>query len=185
MEKPYFRDRCVAGPLPACAEVAARVISLPLFDSMTHDEVEYVAQNVHEVLGVSETTSDDRCPPSSGPAPLVDPGPTSWRLLLGPHKMTEGWRFPLRRNARAIRLRRWANPSTSSPSRTDAEQRPAREHIARPVEERTRSMGIRRDNILGRCKFEVICHRTQRCYQSPTSGSGIPTAPENSMPAVH
>ncbi|HTZ59274.1 MAG TPA: DegT/DnrJ/EryC1/StrS family aminotransferase [Acidobacteriaceae bacterium] len=51
MEQPYFRDRCVAGPLPVCDEVAARMISLPLFDGMTRDEVEYVAQNVHEVLG--------------------------------------------------------------------------------------------------------------------------------------
>lgn len=62
MEQPYFRDRCVAGPLPVCDEVAARMISLPLFDTMTHDEVEYVAQNVHEVLVVGETTGDHRNP---------------------------------------------------------------------------------------------------------------------------
>jgi dTDP-4-amino-4,6-dideoxygalactose transaminase len=59
MEQPYFRDRCVAGPLPVCEDVAARVISLPLFDRMTHDEVEYVAKNLREVLGVSEMASDD------------------------------------------------------------------------------------------------------------------------------
>jgi hypothetical protein len=37
--------------------------------------------------------------PSSEPAPLADPGPISWRLLLDRRKMAEGWRFPLRRNA--------------------------------------------------------------------------------------
>jgi dTDP-4-amino-4,6-dideoxygalactose transaminase len=58
MEQPYFRDRCMAGPLPVCEDVAARVVSLPLFDSMTHDEVRYVVQNVREVLGMGQTIND-------------------------------------------------------------------------------------------------------------------------------
>ena len=118
----------------------------------------------------------------------MDPGPISWRLLLDCHKMAEGQRGGgslCGVTPPAIHLRRWTNPSASSPSRTDAEQRPAREHVARPVEERTWSTGVGADNILGRCKFEVIAAGTQRCYQSPTSGSGISTAPVNSMLAAH
>ena len=59
MEQSYFRERCVAGPLLVCDDVAARMISLPLFDTMTHEEVEYVAQRVHEVLAVSEAAAGD------------------------------------------------------------------------------------------------------------------------------
>jgi dTDP-4-amino-4,6-dideoxygalactose transaminase len=50
MEQPYFRDRSIAGALPVTEYVAARMISLPLFDSMTHEEVAYVAQHLREVL---------------------------------------------------------------------------------------------------------------------------------------
>jgi dTDP-4-amino-4,6-dideoxygalactose transaminase len=53
-EQPYFRNVCVAGPLPVCDDVSARVISLPLFDTMTHDEVEQVAACLRTAIGATE-----------------------------------------------------------------------------------------------------------------------------------
>jgi dTDP-4-amino-4,6-dideoxygalactose transaminase len=53
MEQPYFQKTCVAGPLPVCDDVSARMISLPLFDTMTHDEVDYVSQSLNTVMGVT------------------------------------------------------------------------------------------------------------------------------------
>jgi dTDP-4-amino-4,6-dideoxygalactose transaminase len=51
MEQPYFQKTCVAGPLPVCDDISARMMSLPLYDSMTHDEVDYVVSNLRELLG--------------------------------------------------------------------------------------------------------------------------------------
>jgi dTDP-4-amino-4,6-dideoxygalactose transaminase len=59
MEQPYFRDRCVTGPLPVCDDVSGRMMSLPLFDTMVHDEVEQVAENLHELIGASEPASEE------------------------------------------------------------------------------------------------------------------------------
>ncbi len=42
-EQPYFQKTCTAGPMPVSDDVSARVISLPLFDTMTHHEVDQVA----------------------------------------------------------------------------------------------------------------------------------------------
>jgi dTDP-4-amino-4,6-dideoxygalactose transaminase len=53
IEQPYFRDRSVAGPMPVCNDVAARIISLPLSDQMTEDEVRFVARSLREVLLVA------------------------------------------------------------------------------------------------------------------------------------
>ena len=53
-EQPYFQKVCVAGPLSVCDDVSARMISLPLFDTMTHHEVDQVAECLHAVLGVTE-----------------------------------------------------------------------------------------------------------------------------------
>jgi dTDP-4-amino-4,6-dideoxygalactose transaminase len=53
MEQPYFQKVCVGGPLPVCDEVSARMISLPLFDSMTPDEVDQVAEGLHTLIGVT------------------------------------------------------------------------------------------------------------------------------------
>ena len=50
MEQPYLKERCVAGPIPVCGSVAARIISLPLFDAMTHDEVEQVAECLRRAI---------------------------------------------------------------------------------------------------------------------------------------
>jgi dTDP-4-amino-4,6-dideoxygalactose transaminase len=57
MEQPYFQKTCVAGPLSVCDDVSARMISLPLFDTMTHSEVDYVAECLNTLMGV---TAQDR-----------------------------------------------------------------------------------------------------------------------------
>jgi dTDP-4-amino-4,6-dideoxygalactose transaminase len=44
MEQPYFQKVCVAGAIPVCEDVSARMMSLPLFDTMTHHEVDQVAE---------------------------------------------------------------------------------------------------------------------------------------------
>ncbi len=50
MEQPYFQKVCVAGPIPVCDDVSARMMSLPLFDTMTHDEVDQVAERLHALI---------------------------------------------------------------------------------------------------------------------------------------
>ena len=37
MEQPYFQRVCVGGPMPVCDDVSARMMSLPLFDTMSND----------------------------------------------------------------------------------------------------------------------------------------------------
>jgi dTDP-4-amino-4,6-dideoxygalactose transaminase len=54
LEQPYFQKICVASPMPVCDDVSARMISLPLFDVMTHQEVAYVAECLHAVIGGME-----------------------------------------------------------------------------------------------------------------------------------
>ena len=53
MEQPYFQKTCVAGPIPVCDDVSARMISLPLFDTMTHAEVDHVVEMLNTVMGVT------------------------------------------------------------------------------------------------------------------------------------
>jgi dTDP-4-amino-4,6-dideoxygalactose transaminase len=53
MEQPYFQRTCVAGPLSVCDDVSARMISLPLFDTMTHAEVDYVVECLNTLMGVT------------------------------------------------------------------------------------------------------------------------------------
>jgi dTDP-4-amino-4,6-dideoxygalactose transaminase len=62
LEQPYFQKICVAGPMPVCDDVSARMISLPLFDVMTHDEVAYVAECLHAVIGGMEPATRWRKP---------------------------------------------------------------------------------------------------------------------------
>ncbi len=54
LEQPYFRKVCVGGPMPVCDDVSARVISLPLSDTMTHHEIDRVAACLHSLIGVRE-----------------------------------------------------------------------------------------------------------------------------------
>src|SRR6202046_615148 len=53
MEQPYFQKTCVAGPLSVCDDVSARMISLPLFDTMTLAEVDYVVECLNTLMGVT------------------------------------------------------------------------------------------------------------------------------------
>jgi dTDP-4-amino-4,6-dideoxygalactose transaminase len=50
MEQPYFQKACVAGPLSVCDDVSARMMSLPLFDTMTEHEVDQVTDCLHAVI---------------------------------------------------------------------------------------------------------------------------------------
>src|SRR6202789_4501676 len=47
MEQPYFQRVCVGGPMPVCDDVSARMMSLPLFDTMSNDEVDQVVACLH------------------------------------------------------------------------------------------------------------------------------------------
>jgi dTDP-4-amino-4,6-dideoxygalactose transaminase len=70
-EQPYFRKHSVAGPMPVCDDVSRRVISLPLFDAMTHDEVDQVTESLHTAIRVTEHWGNKRTPRSRRHAPLV------------------------------------------------------------------------------------------------------------------
>jgi dTDP-4-amino-4,6-dideoxygalactose transaminase len=60
LEQPYFKKTCVAGPMPVCDDVSARMISLPLFDTMTYQEVHQVAEALHSVMGLTPVKSRQR-----------------------------------------------------------------------------------------------------------------------------
>jgi hypothetical protein len=75
LEQPYFQKVCAGGPLPVCDDVSARMISLPLFNSMTHDEVDQVVASLHALIGVAEPGRRLRKPPRAAQqAPLVYAG---------------------------------------------------------------------------------------------------------------
>jgi dTDP-4-amino-4,6-dideoxygalactose transaminase len=70
-EQPYFQKTCVAGPLPVCDDVSARMMSLPLFDTMSPHEVDYVADCLNSLIGSEKQEQDWRIPShSQHPAPL-------------------------------------------------------------------------------------------------------------------
>jgi dTDP-4-amino-4,6-dideoxygalactose transaminase len=54
MEQPYFQKTCVAGPIPVCDDVSARMISLPLFDTMTHHEVDQVVKALQALIDTEQ-----------------------------------------------------------------------------------------------------------------------------------
>ncbi len=54
MEQPYFQKTSVAGPLPVSDDVSARMISLPLFDTMTFQEVSQVVEELRSVMGLNQ-----------------------------------------------------------------------------------------------------------------------------------
>jgi dTDP-4-amino-4,6-dideoxygalactose transaminase len=54
MEQPYFQKTSVAGPLPVSDDVSARMISLPLFDTMTYQEVSQVVEELRSVMGLNQ-----------------------------------------------------------------------------------------------------------------------------------
>jgi dTDP-4-amino-4,6-dideoxygalactose transaminase len=51
LEQPYFQKRCLAGPMPVCEDASARMISLPLFDTMTDREVDHVSECLNALIG--------------------------------------------------------------------------------------------------------------------------------------
>jgi hypothetical protein len=53
---------CVAGPMPVCDDVSARMISLPLFDTMTDHEVDYVAECLNALMGIRKPSRKWRKP---------------------------------------------------------------------------------------------------------------------------
>jgi dTDP-4-amino-4,6-dideoxygalactose transaminase len=62
LEQPYFQKMCVAGPMPACEDISARMISLPLFDTMTDHEVDQVAECLNALIGTRKHSSKWRKP---------------------------------------------------------------------------------------------------------------------------
>jgi dTDP-4-amino-4,6-dideoxygalactose transaminase len=71
MEQPYFQKTCVAGPMPVADDVSARMISLPLFDTMTHHEVDYVAEGLNTAMGVPARGNRWSKPSRSEHVPLI------------------------------------------------------------------------------------------------------------------
>ena len=65
LEQPYFRRVCVGGPVPVCDDISARILSLPLFDTMTHDEVQEVSRCLRSAVGVAEQSKKGRKPSRS------------------------------------------------------------------------------------------------------------------------
>ena len=74
MEQPYFQKVCVAGPIPVCDDVSARMISLPLFDAMTHHEVDQVAECLHALIDAEQGQTRRKPSRSEQPGPLVYEG---------------------------------------------------------------------------------------------------------------
>jgi dTDP-4-amino-4,6-dideoxygalactose transaminase len=71
MEQPYFQRVCVAGPLPVCDDVSARMMSLPLFDTMTEHEVDQVTERLHAVINAEQAGRWRKPSCSEQPVPLV------------------------------------------------------------------------------------------------------------------
>ena len=76
-EQPYFQKVCVGGPMPVADDVSARMISLPLYDAMTHEEVDEVVEGLRTVLGVAELSRRSRKPSFSEQQVSLVPGAMS------------------------------------------------------------------------------------------------------------
>jgi dTDP-4-amino-4,6-dideoxygalactose transaminase len=77
LEQPYFQRVCVGGPLPVCDDVSARILSLPLFDTMTLDEVEEVSKCLRSAVGVAQQRKKGRKPSRSDHDVQLVYGPVS------------------------------------------------------------------------------------------------------------
>jgi dTDP-4-amino-4,6-dideoxygalactose transaminase len=71
MEQPYFQKTCVAGPLPVCDDVSARMISLPLFDTMTHHEVDHVVASLQALIDAEQGSRRSKASRREQPKQLV------------------------------------------------------------------------------------------------------------------
>jgi dTDP-4-amino-4,6-dideoxygalactose transaminase len=76
LEQPYFRKVCAGGPLPVCDDVSARILSLPLFDTMTHHEVEEVSDRLRRAIDASQQRNNRKPSRSAHDSKLVY-GPVS------------------------------------------------------------------------------------------------------------
>jgi dTDP-4-amino-4,6-dideoxygalactose transaminase len=71
MEQPYFQKTCMAGPLPVCDDVSARMISLPLFDTMTHHEVDHVVASLQDLIDTEQGRRRSKASRKEQPKQLV------------------------------------------------------------------------------------------------------------------
>jgi dTDP-4-amino-4,6-dideoxygalactose transaminase len=55
-EQPYFAASCVSGSLPITSSISRRVMTLPMYDSMTAADVRYVAEHTVDVV---QTVAND------------------------------------------------------------------------------------------------------------------------------
>jgi dTDP-4-amino-4,6-dideoxygalactose transaminase len=71
-EQSYFQKTCVAGPMPVADDVSARMISLPLYDAMTEEEVDEVVDSLRAVMEMMGYRSPRRKPSFNGQqTPLI------------------------------------------------------------------------------------------------------------------
>jgi dTDP-4-amino-4,6-dideoxygalactose transaminase len=59
---PYYRDRYGAMSLPGAEAYYRRTLSLPLFVGMDEDDVDYVVENLGELLGFGGAAARRRVP---------------------------------------------------------------------------------------------------------------------------
>jgi dTDP-4-amino-4,6-dideoxygalactose transaminase len=59
-EHPYFRQTCVTGDLAVTERIGRRIITLPMSDTMTADEVAYIARVLRNACGNAATESSPR-----------------------------------------------------------------------------------------------------------------------------
>ena len=72
MEQPYFQKVCVAGPIPVCDDVSARMISLPLFDTIKPHKVDQVVECLGALLDAEQGRRRPKPSRSAQPVQLVE-----------------------------------------------------------------------------------------------------------------
>lgn len=58
-EQPYFAATSVSGPLPVTESIGARVMTLPMYDTMTLEDVQYVTENLLDIVQAMSKEHDD------------------------------------------------------------------------------------------------------------------------------
>ena len=76
-EQPYFKKHAVAGKLPCTEDIASRVLTLPLFDGMTPQQVTRVVEALREVTASFNLV---------GPAAMLSGGVSGDRESLQPER---------------------------------------------------------------------------------------------------
>ena len=57
-EQPYFAKYSESGSLAITQEISKRILTLPMFDTMTEDDVHYVASELMDVVAQLEDEGD-------------------------------------------------------------------------------------------------------------------------------